>query len=159
MPEPSSHFSTKAMDVEDIEATIEGFAASARNAMEGGFDGVEIKIAHDGLLRSFASPFFNHRTDGYGGSFENRMRFSIEVLEAIKRATADDFPVGVRICLDEFTTFGYGLEYGLQMADLARARRLRRLHEFRRRLLLQLLDGDTAGRRHRRQFPRARTQR
>lgn len=117
MPEPSSHFSTKAMDVEDIEATIAGFAASARNAMEGGFDGVEIKVAHDGLLRSFASPFFNHRTDGYGGSFENRMRFSIEVLEAIKRATADDFPVGVRICLDEFTTFGYGLEYGLKMAE------------------------------------------
>ena len=92
MPEPSSHFSTKAMDVEDIAATIEGFAVSARNAMEGGFDGVEIKVAHDGLLRSFASPFFNHRTDGYGGSFENRMRFSVEVLEAIKQATSDRFP-------------------------------------------------------------------
>src|SRR5690606_35511536 len=117
MPEPSSHFSTKAMDVEDIEATIEGFAASAKNAMEGGFDGIEIKIAHDGLLRSFASPFFNHRTDRYGGSFANRMRFSMEVLEAVKRATADDFPVGVRICLDELTTFGYGLDYGLKMAD------------------------------------------
>lgn len=116
MPEPSSHFSTKAMDPEDIAATVEGFAVSARNAMEGGFDGVEIKIAHDGLLRSFASPFFNHRTDGYGGSFENRMRLSMEVLEAIKNATSHDFPVGVRICLDEFTTFGYGLEYGLRMA-------------------------------------------
>ncbi|MFC5586824.1 FAD-dependent oxidoreductase [Nitratireductor kimnyeongensis] len=116
MPEPSSHFSTKAMDLEDIAATIDGFAASARNAMEGGFDGIEIKVAHDGLLRSFASPYFNRRTDGYGGSFENRMRFSIEVLEAIKRATSDDFPVGVRICLDEFTTFGYGLDYGLRMA-------------------------------------------
>jgi 2,4-dienoyl-CoA reductase-like NADH-dependent reductase (Old Yellow Enzyme family) len=117
MPEPSSRFSTKAMDLEDIEATIAGFAASARNAREGGFDGVEIKVAHDGLLRSFASPFFNHRTDGYGGSFENRMRLSNEVLEAIKRATSDEFPVGVRICLDEFTTFGYGLEYGLRMAE------------------------------------------
>ncbi len=117
MPEPSSHFSTKAMDIEDIEATIAGFAISARNGFEGGFDGIEIKVAHDGLLRSFASPFFNHRTDGYGGSFENRMRLTVEVLEAIKRATSDAFPVGVRICLDEFTTFGYGLEYGLQMAD------------------------------------------
>ncbi|MDQ0391890.1 oxidoreductase [Labrys monachus] len=116
MPEPSSHFSTKAMDPEDIEATIRGFAASARNAMEGGFDGVEIKVAHDGLLRSFASPFFNRRTDGYGGSFENRMRLSVEVLDAVKRATARDFPVGVRICLDEFTTFGYDLAYGLRMA-------------------------------------------
>lgn len=121
MPEPSSHFSTKAMDIEDIKATIEGFATSARNAMEGGFDGVEIKVAHDGLLRSFASPFFNRRTDGYGGSFENRMRFSLEVLEAVKRATSDDFPVGVRLCLDEFTTFGYGLDYGLQMADYLEA--------------------------------------
>jgi 2,4-dienoyl-CoA reductase-like NADH-dependent reductase (Old Yellow Enzyme family) len=85
--------------------------------MEGGFDGVEIKVAHDGLLRSFASPFFNRRTDGYGGSFENRMRLSVEVLEAIRKATSDDFPIGVRICLNEFTTFGYGLDYGLRMAD------------------------------------------
>jgi 2,4-dienoyl-CoA reductase-like NADH-dependent reductase (Old Yellow Enzyme family) len=116
MPEPSSHFSTKAMDEDDIRAVIAGFATSARNAREAGFDGVEIKVAHDGLLRSFASPFFNRRTDRYGGSFENRMRLSLEVLEAIKQATADDFPVGVRLCLDEFTPFGYDLEYGLQMA-------------------------------------------
>jgi 2,4-dienoyl-CoA reductase-like NADH-dependent reductase (Old Yellow Enzyme family) len=117
MPEPSSHFSTKAMDLEDIAATIAGFATSARNAMVGGFDGVEIKVAHDGLLRSFASPFFNRRTDGYGGSFENRMRLSVEVLEAVRKATSTDFPIGVRICLDEFTTFGYGLDYGLRVAD------------------------------------------
>jgi 2,4-dienoyl-CoA reductase-like NADH-dependent reductase (Old Yellow Enzyme family) len=121
MPEPSSHFSTKAMDLEDIAATIEGFAASARNAQDGGFDGVEIKIAHDGLLRSFASPFFNRRTDDYGGSFENRMRFSIEVLAAVKAATSRDFPVGVRICLHEFTPFGYGLDYGLEMASYLEA--------------------------------------
>jgi 2,4-dienoyl-CoA reductase-like NADH-dependent reductase (Old Yellow Enzyme family) len=116
MPEPSSHFSTKAMDAADIRAVIDGFAVSARNAREAGFDGVEVKIAHDGLLRSFASPHFNRRTDAYGGNFENRMRLSLEVLEAIKRATADDFPVGVRLCLDEFTPFGYDLEYGLRMA-------------------------------------------
>ncbi|HEV7801876.1 MAG TPA: FAD-dependent oxidoreductase [Burkholderiales bacterium] len=116
MPEPSSHFSTKAIDEDDIRTVIDGFAASARNAAEAGFDGVEVKIAHDGLLRSFASPHFNRRTDGYGGSFENRMRLSYEVLEAIKRVTSDTFPVGVRLCLDEFTPFGYDLEYGLQMA-------------------------------------------
>jgi 2,4-dienoyl-CoA reductase-like NADH-dependent reductase (Old Yellow Enzyme family) len=116
MPEPSSHFSTKALDEDDIRAVIDGFAASARNAAEAGFDGIEIKIAHDGLLRSFASPFFNRRTDRYGGSFENCMRLSLEVLEAIKKATEDAFPVGVRICLDEFTPFGYDLQYGLKMA-------------------------------------------
>lgn len=117
MPEPSSNFSTKAMDQDDIDATIKGFAISAKNAMEGGFDGVEIKVAHDGLLRSFASPFFNHRTDAYGGSFENRMRLSAEVLEAIKTATSEDYPVGIRLCLHEYTPFGYELDYGLKMGE------------------------------------------
>jgi len=115
MPEPSSHFSTKALDEDDIRAVISGFAASARNNLDAGFDGIEIKIAHDGLLRSFASPFFNHRTDRYGGSFENRMRLSFEVIEAIKKIIDAVTPLGVRICLDEFTAFGYDLEYGLQM--------------------------------------------
>ena len=115
MPEPSSHFSTKALDEDDIRAVISGFAASARNNLDAGFDGIEIKIAHDGLLRSFASPFFNRRTDRYGGSFENRMRLSFEVIEAIKKIIDAVTPLGVRICLDEFTAFGYDLEYGLQM--------------------------------------------
>jgi 2,4-dienoyl-CoA reductase-like NADH-dependent reductase (Old Yellow Enzyme family)/pyruvate/2-oxoglutarate dehydrogenase complex dihydrolipoamide dehydrogenase (E3) component len=115
MPEPSSHFNTKALDDDDIQAVISGFAAAARNALDAGFDGIEIKIAHDGLLRSFAAPFFNRRTDRYGGSFENRMRLSFEVIEAIKRVIGSA-PLGVRICLDEFTAFGYDLEYGLQMA-------------------------------------------
>ncbi|MDE0304937.1 MAG: FAD-dependent oxidoreductase [Albidovulum sp.] len=117
MPEPSSHFNTKAMDLEDIRETVEGFSTSARNAMDGGFDGIEVKIAHDGLLRSFASPFFNRRTDGYGGSFENRMRLSLEVLEAIKRATGESVPLGVRLCVNEFTPFGYDTDYGLEMAE------------------------------------------
>lgn len=115
MPEPSSHHSTKAMDDDDIRAVIEGFAVSAANQIEADFDGIEVKIAHDGLLRSFASPFFNHRTDAYGGSFENRMRLSVEVLEAI-RARIGSAVLGVRLCVDEFTPFGYDIDYGLQMA-------------------------------------------
>ena len=118
MPEPSSHFNTKAIDEDDIRVVIEGFAVSARNAAEAGFDGIEIKVGHDGLLRSFASPFFNRRVDRYGGSLENRMRLSLEVLEAVKKSTENIIPVGVRICLDEFTPFGYDLEYGLQMATM-----------------------------------------
>ncbi len=115
MPEPSSHHTTKAMDGDDIRAVIDGFAASAGNLVAAGLDGIEIKIAHDGLLRSFASPFFNRRTDAYGGSFENRMRLSYEVIAAIKAATGPDVPLGVRICVNEFTPFGYDTEYGLQM--------------------------------------------
>lgn len=115
MPEPSSHHSTKAMDHNDIRAVIDGFAASAGNLLAAGLDGVEIKVAHDGLLRSFASPFFNRRTDGYGGSFANRMRLSIQVLEAI-RVRIGDAPLGVRLCVNEFTPFGYDTDYGLEMA-------------------------------------------
>lgn len=121
MPEPSSHFSTKAIDEDDIRAVIDGFAASARNLVEAGFDGIEVKVAHDGLLRSFASPFFNHRTDAYGGSFENRLRLSIEVFEAIKQATGSSVPLGVRLCVNEFTVFGYDSEYGLQIAEYFQA--------------------------------------
>ncbi|MDP9137515.1 MAG: FAD-dependent oxidoreductase [Pseudomonadota bacterium] len=117
MPEPSSHFTTKAMDVEDIRAVIEGFARSARNLIDAGFDGIEIKVAHDGLLRSFASPYFNRRTDGYGGSFENRLRLSLEVLEAIRK-TVDAAPLGVRLCVNEFTSFGYDSDYGIRMAEM-----------------------------------------
>jgi 2,4-dienoyl-CoA reductase-like NADH-dependent reductase (Old Yellow Enzyme family) len=117
MPEPSSHVNTKAIDEDDIAAVIEGFATSSRNLVEAGFDGIEIKIAHDGLLRSFASPFFNRRTDAYGGTFEKRMRLSMEVMQAIKFATGSDIPLGVRLCVNEFTTFGYDTDYGLQMAE------------------------------------------
>ncbi len=116
MPEPSSHHSTKAMDEDDIQAVIEGFRRSARNLIEAGLDGIEVKIAHDGLLRSFASPYFNRRTDGYGGSFENRMRLSFEVLEAIRDSIGPSTPLGVRICVNEFTPFGYDTDYGLKMA-------------------------------------------
>jgi 2,4-dienoyl-CoA reductase-like NADH-dependent reductase (Old Yellow Enzyme family) len=117
MPEPSSRYTTRAMDLRDIRATIDGFAAAGRNMMAAGLDGIEVKIAHDGLLRSFASPYFNQRTDAYGGTFEKRMRLSIEVLEALREAMGPGVPLGIRICLDEYTPFGYGLEYGLRMAE------------------------------------------
>ena len=117
MPEPSSTHTTKAMDEHDMRRTIEGFEASTRNLVASGYDGIEIKIAHDGLLRSFASPFFNRRTDKYGGTFENRMRFPIEVVAAVRGAMRDDMALGIRICLHEYTPFGYELDYGLRMAE------------------------------------------
>jgi 2,4-dienoyl-CoA reductase-like NADH-dependent reductase (Old Yellow Enzyme family) len=116
MPEPYSRYNTLEMGRSEIEAVIEGFAISARNLRDAGFDGIEIKVAHDGLLRSFVSPFFNRRTDHYGGSFENRMRLPLEVLAAMRREVGPDVPLGVRMCLHEYTSFGYDLDYGLQAA-------------------------------------------
>jgi 2,4-dienoyl-CoA reductase-like NADH-dependent reductase (Old Yellow Enzyme family) len=116
LPEPYSNFTTKAMDERDIRRTIEAFGLSARHLVAAGFDGVEVKVAHDGLLRSFVAPYFNRRTDAYGGTFEKRMRFPVECLEAI-RAEIGDMPLGVRMCLHEYTPFGYDLEYGLRVAE------------------------------------------
>ncbi len=116
MPEPSSRYTTRAMDLADIRKTIKRFGEASRNLVAAGVDGLEVKIAHDGLLRSFASPFFNQRTDAYGGSFERRMRFPLEVLGSIREAVGPDVPIGIRLCLDEYTPFGYHLDYGLRMA-------------------------------------------
>lgn len=117
MPEPNSTWAVKAMDADDIAATVEGFRAGARNAVAGGVDGIEVKIAHDGLLRTFISPHFNRRTDAYGGSFENRMRMASEVLTGIREEVGDGPALGVRLCLSEFTDWGYDLEYGLRIAE------------------------------------------
>ena len=75
--EPLQHQGARRRRHPRASSTVSASARATRS--QPGFDGIEIKIAHDGLLRSFASPFFNHRTDAYGGSFENRMRLSFEV--------------------------------------------------------------------------------
>ena len=74
--------------------------------VEGGFDGVELQYGHSSLARQFMSPLTNFRTDDYGGSFENRMRFPLEVLTAVRKAVGNDFTVGVRLCADEMLPWG-----------------------------------------------------
>lgn len=92
VPEPM----TKAM----IAEVVEGFANAARLCEEWGIDGVEIHCAHSYLPHQFLSPAWNHRTDEYGGSFENRARFMLETLEAVRGAVSRDFAVGVRVSPD-----------------------------------------------------------
>lgn len=116
LPEASSRYNCKEMEEGDLQAAIEGFALGARHYKEAGFDGVEIKAAaHDGLLRSFVSPHFNRRVDDYGGTFENRMRLPLQVVRAVREEIGEDYPLGLRICLDEFTPWGYDLDYGLRI--------------------------------------------
>lgn len=120
MAEGYSNFTTRAMDESDIGRAIEAFGRSASNLVAAGFDGVEVKIAHDGLLRTFVAPYYNRRKDRYGGSFENRLRFPLECLHAIREQIGDR-PLGVRMCLHEYTPFGYDLEYGLRVAEALEA--------------------------------------
>jgi 2,4-dienoyl-CoA reductase-like NADH-dependent reductase (Old Yellow Enzyme family) len=118
---PSAGEATKPMDAADMERVRSGFAAGARNLLDAGFDGVEVKIGHDGMLRHFLSPYFNRRTDEYGGSHENRARFPIEVLRAIRAEVGEDRALGIRLGLYESFPGGYELEDGLEFARLLNA--------------------------------------
>ena len=94
-----------AVTVDQIHELVASFGTSAANVIEGGYDGVEIKVAHDGILRQFLSPHSNHRTDEYGGSPENRARIVMEVLEEVRR-NIGDHPLGVRLNLNEYLPDG-----------------------------------------------------
>lgn len=85
-----------ALDRAGMDSVIEAFAQATRRAARLGLDMVEIHSAHGYLLSAFLSPLANHRTDAYGGSLENRMRFPLEVFEAVRAAFPADQPVGVR---------------------------------------------------------------
>ena len=94
--EPQHRSFPKEMEVEDIDRVIEAYAAAARRCRDGGLDGCEI-LTHGHLLDQFLSPITNRRTDGYGGTLENRIRLSLEVLEAVRAEVGDDFIVGMRV--------------------------------------------------------------
>jgi 2,4-dienoyl-CoA reductase-like NADH-dependent reductase (Old Yellow Enzyme family)/thioredoxin reductase len=99
-----------------IAEVIGAFAAAAARAEKAGLDAVEIHGAHGYLLTQFLSPFSNVRTDRYGGSEENRMRFVLETVAAVRQAVSSRFPVLVRISADELIQGGYDLEFAERLA-------------------------------------------
>jgi 2,4-dienoyl-CoA reductase-like NADH-dependent reductase (Old Yellow Enzyme family) len=100
--EPVHRASCKTMELEDIERIVRDFGQAVRRCKEAGLDGVEISAAHQHLIDQFWSPRTNKRTDHYGGSFDNRVRFGAQIFEEIRRVVGDDFVVGIRMCGDEF---------------------------------------------------------
>ncbi len=102
----------KEMEIEDIRECIDYYSRSALNAVEGGFDGIELQIGHSSLIRQFLSPATNFREDEYGGSLENRMRFCREVIEAVREAVGPDLVLGIRLNADEMHPRG-----GLTLED------------------------------------------
>ncbi len=91
-----SHAVTEA----EIAELVEGFGQAARRARDAGFDGCELMAAYHALIEQFWSPYSNRRTDRYGGSFENRMRFSTDVLRRIRQLCGEDFIIGMAISVD-----------------------------------------------------------
>ncbi len=97
--------------VEEIRNLVKQHADMALKAKEAGYDGVELHFGHGYLVQEFISPIHNVRKDAYGGSLENRLRFSLEIIDAVREAVGDgDFIVGVRGSADELLPGGYTLE-------------------------------------------------
>ncbi len=95
---------SREMTKDEIKHYIESFAKGASYAKEAGIDGVEVHAVHEGyLLDQFTISNFNHRTDEYGGSLENRLRFPIEILQAIKQTCGNDYPVSLRYSVRSYT--------------------------------------------------------
>lgn len=107
------------MTREDIARLAERHADTAELARRAGIDGIEIHAGHGYLLDSFLSPTTNHRTDEYGGPVENRARFLVEVLTAIRRRVGRDYPVWCRINGEEFFVAGETLPDACRVAELA----------------------------------------
>jgi len=99
--DPLFRETAKEMELEDIQECVEYFARCAVYAVEGGFDGIELQLGHSSLIRQFLSPATNFRSDEYGGSLENRMRFCRQVIAAVRSAIGRDFTLGIRLNADE----------------------------------------------------------
>lgn len=95
----------------EIGDLIEAYALCGRRALEAGYDAIELHGAHGYLIQQFLSPLTNHRTDEWGGSFDNRTRFLVSIVEAVRAAVADEIPVGLRLT-------GQEPEGGLTLVDL-----------------------------------------
>ncbi|HZS79622.1 MAG TPA: mycofactocin system FadH/OYE family oxidoreductase 2 [Ktedonobacteraceae bacterium] len=110
MVDPIHREMCKELEPEEIAEIVKGYALVARHVREGGFDGAELQSSHSSLMRQFFSPYFNRRTDSYGGSLENRMRFALEVISAVRAEIGRDFTLGIRLCGDELIPAGLTLD-------------------------------------------------
>jgi len=95
------NYQGEAMSTEKVRETVMEFAESARRAKEAGYDSVELHGAHAVLIGNFLCPFYNLRTDRYGGSLERRMRFCLEIVDETRKAVGKDFPILIRLSVDE----------------------------------------------------------
>lgn len=125
-PSPLPHAAGEAapaeLDLAGLARIREAFAAAARRAARLGLDLVEVHAAHGYLLHQFLSPLANQRTDAYGGSLENRMRFPLEVFDAVRAAFPAERPVGVRISATDWVEGAWDVEQSIVFSQALEAR-------------------------------------
>lgn len=116
--EPIPHELTK----EEIKKIIEDFKKATERAREAGFQIIEIHAAHGYLIHEFLSPLSNHRNDEYGGSFENRTRFLIEITDAVREVWSDEKPLFVRISATDWVEGGWTIEDSVELSKILKTK-------------------------------------
>ncbi len=117
-----------ALDEAGMNKVRQDFVAAAQRAVRLGFDGIELHAAHGYLLHQFMSPLANHREDQYGGSLENRMRFPLEVFDAIRAAVPRHIPVWARISATDWVVNGWDIESTVAISTALKARGCAAIH-------------------------------
>ncbi len=115
---PGRDSAPRPLEIGELKSLVNAYRDAARRAVEAGFDSIEIHGAHGFLLSEFASPYSNHRTDEYGGSLENRMRFPIEVITAVREAAGPGFPLLYRFGASDFLQGGLALDEAQKIAPM-----------------------------------------
>jgi 2,4-dienoyl-CoA reductase-like NADH-dependent reductase (Old Yellow Enzyme family) len=111
----------KELTVAEIKTLVKSFADAAKRAVMAGFDLVEIHAAHGYLIHQFLSPISNKRNDEYGGSFENRIRFFIEITEAVRKAIPDAMPLFARISASDWLEDGWTIDESVELCKLLKS--------------------------------------
>jgi 2,4-dienoyl-CoA reductase-like NADH-dependent reductase (Old Yellow Enzyme family) len=112
----SGIFTSREMTTADCQLLTADFARSAQLALQAGFDAIELHMGHGYLLNQFLSPVTNKRKDKYGGSLENRMRFPLEVVEAVRKAIGDGVPLICKVNLHDGMKKGFNLQESIEFA-------------------------------------------
>jgi len=121
VPDPLFREVPKAVERHEIAELVAGFGLVAGHCAAGGFDGVELQCSQSSIVRGFLSPATNTRTDGYGGSLENRARLLLEIISAVREAIGRQRALGIRIGADELAEGGITLDEAVAVARLADA--------------------------------------
>ncbi len=117
-----------ALDAAGMARVRDGFAAAARRSTQLGIDAIEIHAAHGYLLHQFLSPLSNRRSDEYGGSLENRMRFPLEIFDAVRAAFPADRPVTVRLSATDWVAGGWDVDQSIAFCQALAARGCAAIH-------------------------------
>lgn len=128
VPHGAAETPPTALDAAGLQRVREAFATAARRAARLGLEGIEVHAAHGYLLHQFLSPLANRRNDAYGGSLENRMRFPLEVFDAVRNAFPADRPVWVRLSATDWVPGGWDIDDAVALSQALQARGCAAIH-------------------------------